>query len=69
MIETYWSLSSPLTCLYPSWEYVEETLYLTEYIITIRMRDYMFRLIDKDGKKTYQLNSVMADNKEVVMPA
>lgn len=61
-IETYWSLSSPLTILVPSWKHVEIDLYLSEYILTLRMRGYMFG-------KDYQLHSVMLHNKEVVMTA
>ena len=62
-IETYWSFSTPLTIKLPSWRHVEESLYLSEFILVIRMRGYMLQNPD------YQLNSVMADNKEVAMAA
>lgn len=63
MIKTYWSLSSPLTILVPSWKHYPLDLYISEYIITLRMRGYMMK--DED----YRFNSVMVDSKGVAMAA
>jgi hypothetical protein len=43
-IETYWSMSSPLVFQLPSWKYCDRDLYLSEYIVTLRMRGYLFQL-------------------------
>jgi hypothetical protein len=62
-IETYWSFSTPLTMRVPSWKHVPLDLYLAEYIVTLRIRDYMIK--DKD----YRIHSTMIDNGSVIMEA
>jgi len=61
-IETYWSFSTPLTVKLPSWKHYPLDLYLAEYIVTLRMRDYM---INED----YKIHSAMIDNGSVIMTA
>jgi hypothetical protein len=68
--------SVPFSVNPPSWKYWPSDLYVTEFIVTIRMRDYaideLIRKIKKDvPEKAFfgPLDIVMADNKEVEMPA
>jgi len=61
-IETYWSFATTLAMRVPSWKHVPLDLYLAEYIVTLRMRDYM---INED----YKIHSAMIDNGSVIMEA